>query len=999
MKGIMKKIILILTLFLGATPLFADTNNITALIQRGLFEEEANHNLPAAMEAYQSAISEHDKDRKLVATAIFRLGECYRKQGKTAEANTQYQRIVSEFPDQPQLVSLSRQNLGSTVQEPVTAVTSNPTVVNNVSPEIKVTQALYEETIRKALEAENVLRQIVGMSYKERLNFFTITKPDEKLVKLVELLEGQKGELNSMSTNDPAYLTGKKIVSSTIDKIQTYMDEKYDAVSRESNSLKRLEADLKAKLKELTAASAPQKAAIPAAVQSTNSSAIATVIDEEQAELEHVKKTIKDSPDLINSFQYSSAGTALQNAANQGYIRVAEFILKNGGDPNVGYKQRHPLILAVSSGHKAMVELLLSNGADIKVKNEIFQTPLDIAVGNGFQSIAEVLLKAGADPNEKSGNYKVTPLFATTLIPGKTSTTLAQLLLDHKADVNASNTEGVTALMYASLHPNTEIAKFLIDHKADVNATNNKGETALTFAVLNNNTEIAKLLIDHKADVNVVTEEGVTAILIAAFQSDLDMAKLLLANGADPNKTGEIKYVRRFYVDTIFHSTALANAIARNYLDMVNALLDAHADPNKTIQLVEPNRTQKRTITPLFLSLSKPKIVETLLAHGANPNLSQDGKSLLSQSFNYDTNITLLLLRYKASAITTNDTRPLLFMAIDLKKAELIEPLYKAGADINQKFEGQTPLFYATIRNNLEAVKALLACKANPNIVDDKGNAPIEFTKREPQELDARVKLSEIAKLLRAAGATDEYLNHKTIWLKNSKDTTPLIERSQYGRIRWELADFIDMACAKEKKLLNQSFSGKLNKTRDLTFEEMHNIPWGDISKIKIQRRNQDGSTNVIDVNFLKILEDGDRSKDPLLEWGDVVEVPKAEDKTPNWTTNTQVISQFCRLTYRHIKVNSCGIVSKYTLLPHLASKNQEVLNDSTIIDGTPVFCFEITEFYSELKTGEIPMRGVRIISIDPETKTSREFTVNANPYESNRVHYYLQDGDQILLK
>ena len=86
----------------------ASTNDITTLVQKGLFEEEANHHLDAAIEYYQEAIGHFDKDRQLTATAIFRLGECYRLQGKTNEANLQYERIVREFSDQPQLVELSR---------------------------------------------------------------------------------------------------------------------------------------------------------------------------------------------------------------------------------------------------------------------------------------------------------------------------------------------------------------------------------------------------------------------------------------------------------------------------------------------------------------------------------------------------------------------------------------------------------------------------------------------------------------------------------------------------------------------------------------------------------------------------------------------------------------------------------------------------------------------------------------------------------------------------
>src|ERR1700761_7704746 len=76
------------------------TNDLTGLLQKGLFEEEANRDLTAAIANYQSLAIAFDKDRQLAATAIFRLGECYRKLGKTTDAVAQYQRIIKEFGDQ-----------------------------------------------------------------------------------------------------------------------------------------------------------------------------------------------------------------------------------------------------------------------------------------------------------------------------------------------------------------------------------------------------------------------------------------------------------------------------------------------------------------------------------------------------------------------------------------------------------------------------------------------------------------------------------------------------------------------------------------------------------------------------------------------------------------------------------------------------------------------------------------------------------------------------------
>src|SRR5687767_7188710 len=99
-----------LMLIMAAGQLIA-AEPISDALQKALFEEEANHNLEAAIQAYQSVIDQTAEQRKLTATAVFRLGECYRKLNKTNEAVTQYQRVIREFPDVPTLASLSQQNL------------------------------------------------------------------------------------------------------------------------------------------------------------------------------------------------------------------------------------------------------------------------------------------------------------------------------------------------------------------------------------------------------------------------------------------------------------------------------------------------------------------------------------------------------------------------------------------------------------------------------------------------------------------------------------------------------------------------------------------------------------------------------------------------------------------------------------------------------------------------------------------------------------------------
>jgi len=102
-------------------------DSLTEEFQRALFEEEANRNLPVAIAGYEAVIKRLDEQRQLAATAVFRLGESYRKLGKTNEAVSAYERIIREFADQETLVKLSGQNLS--ILKP--AISAAPTVDGN----------------------------------------------------------------------------------------------------------------------------------------------------------------------------------------------------------------------------------------------------------------------------------------------------------------------------------------------------------------------------------------------------------------------------------------------------------------------------------------------------------------------------------------------------------------------------------------------------------------------------------------------------------------------------------------------------------------------------------------------------------------------------------------------------------------------------------------------------------------------------------------------------
>jgi TolA-binding protein len=90
----------LLLIVLLAAPAARAADPLSVTLQQGLLAEEVHHDLDTAIAAYQSVVTQHDDQRRLAATALFRLGECYRKQGKTSDAVAQYQRLLAEFSDQ-----------------------------------------------------------------------------------------------------------------------------------------------------------------------------------------------------------------------------------------------------------------------------------------------------------------------------------------------------------------------------------------------------------------------------------------------------------------------------------------------------------------------------------------------------------------------------------------------------------------------------------------------------------------------------------------------------------------------------------------------------------------------------------------------------------------------------------------------------------------------------------------------------------------------------------
>ena len=162
----------------------------------------------------------------------------------------------------------------------------------------------------------------------------------------------------------------------------------------------------------------------------------------------------------------------------------------------------------------------------------------DLYVAAGLQRLTKhlgLLLSLGASPN---GDGKKLPLIGAALLNASGN---AQLLLEQRADVDATSGKGLTALYGAAQANAAQTLQLLLKHRAEVNlAIGPKKLTPLHAAARGTCNEALLLLLEHQADSNKASADGVTALHVACEASHLNAlssVEVLLAHKADVNVT------------------------------------------------------------------------------------------------------------------------------------------------------------------------------------------------------------------------------------------------------------------------------------------------------------------------------------------------------------------------------------------------------------------------------------------------------------------------------
>jgi ankyrin repeat protein len=270
------------------------------------------------------------------------------------------------------------------------------------------------------------------------------------------------------------------------------------------------------------------------------------------------EKLAREDP-KAGSFKGAGGTTPLMQAVLYGDAQSGRLLLNNGADPNIR-NEVGATALMWAMGEPEKVRLLLEHGADVNARSSDGRTPLLIASGQRDSiEIVKLLLDRGASISTKSPS---TVGYATPLseAAGIGDEALLRLLIERGADVKAAGRQAlasahrakctkcleillehadrqtvtIAATLFSPPGGDASAVKALLDRGADANARDPHGNTLLALAANSDAipVETVRSLIDRGADLNAKDAYGKTALDCAKLRGSTAVVELLEKAGA-----------------------------------------------------------------------------------------------------------------------------------------------------------------------------------------------------------------------------------------------------------------------------------------------------------------------------------------------------------------------------------------------------------------------------------------------------------------------------------
>jgi ankyrin repeat protein len=328
--------------------------------------------------------------------------------------------------------------------------------------------------------------------------------------------------------------------------------------------------------------------------------------------------------------------------------------------------------------------LIDDQGAQLETKNEF----LIIASQNGHKDIVAFLLEKGIDINQTDKDGRTALIWAS----GKGHEEIVKMLLEKKnIEINQKdNNDGNTALMWATGEGHKEIVKILLENEnIEINQKDKEGNTALIWASFKGYMEIVKMLIQHKnTEINKKHENGWTILMLASIKGQGEIVKMLL-----DKENIEINQKNKEGL------TALMYASIKGREEIVKMLLE-----KESIEINQKDDFRKTAL--MYASERGHEEIVKMLLEKENLEINQKDKegktALMWASERGHVEIVKMLLEKQNIEINRKDNKEgktALICASEHGCGEIVKMLLeKENIEINQKDNkyGYTALMYAS---------------------------------------------------------------------------------------------------------------------------------------------------------------------------------------------------------------------------------------------------------------------------------------------------------------
>lgn len=112
-------------------------------------------------------------------------------------------------------------------------------------------------------------------------------------------------------------------------------------------------------------------------------------------------------------------------------------------------------------------------------------------------------------------------------MPGGDNIDKLKKLISKKVNVNATDADGTSALMYASQKQSLEMVRLLKENGADINAKDRRGNNALIYAIIDVWVPVVNYLLENGVDVHATNNRGFTALDTAHHIGNLKIIELV----------------------------------------------------------------------------------------------------------------------------------------------------------------------------------------------------------------------------------------------------------------------------------------------------------------------------------------------------------------------------------------------------------------------------------------------------------------------------------------